>query len=43
VISAQSEAVQREIKAAVAQGAAPYRTSDGLAIPVAFLVASGTR
>lgn len=43
VIGAQSEAVQREIKVAVAQAAARYKTTDGLAIPVAFLIASGVR
>jgi SAM-dependent methyltransferase len=43
VIAAQSEAVQRQIKAAVSEAASRYATADGLAIPVAFLVASGTR
>jgi ubiquinone/menaquinone biosynthesis C-methylase UbiE len=43
VIAAQSDDRQREIRAAVTQAAAPYATSDGLAIPVAFLVASGVR
>lgn len=43
VILAQSETLQREIKAAVGEAAARYATADGLAIPVAFLVASGTR
>jgi ubiquinone/menaquinone biosynthesis C-methylase UbiE len=43
VIAAQSEDRQREIKAAVAQAASLYATAEGLAIPVAFLVASGVR
>lgn len=43
VIAAQSEAVRREIRTAVSEAASRYATSNGLAIPVAFLVASGTR
>ena len=43
VIGAQSETLQREIRAAVGEAAARYTSPDGLAIPVAFLVASGTR
>jgi len=43
LIGAQSEAVQRDIRAAVGAAASRYATADGLAIPVAFLIASGMR
>lgn len=43
VIGVQTEAMQRKIKAAVAEHAARYATADGLAIPVAFMVVSGSR
>lgn len=43
VIAAQNDDVQRAIRAAVTQEAARYAVADGLTIPVAFLVASGTR
>jgi SAM-dependent methyltransferase len=43
LIRAQSEDVQRTIRAAVTAAARRYAQSDGLHIPIAFLVASGKR
>ena len=43
MIRAQTESVQREIRAAVTESARQYASPDGLEIPVAFLVASGQR
>jgi SAM-dependent methyltransferase len=43
VIGAQSDEMQRQIKAAVSDAASPYKSANGLAIPVAFLIASGVR
>jgi SAM-dependent methyltransferase len=43
MIRAQSEAVQREIKAAVTEAARQYASPGGLDIPVAFLIAAGTK
>jgi SAM-dependent methyltransferase len=42
-IGAQSEAVQRQIRAAVTEAAQQYATRGGLEIPVAFLVGAGVR
>jgi len=42
-IGAQDEAVQRQIRAEVARAAQHYAGADGLDIPVAFLIASGTK
>lgn len=42
-IAAQSEEVQRQIRAAVTEAAQQYVTQRGLEIPVAFLVAAGVR
>ena len=41
VIGAQSEQTQGEIRAAVGEAASRYKSANGLAVPVAFLVASG--
>jgi hypothetical protein len=43
LIRAQSEDMQRTMRAAVAESARRYAQADGLQIPIAFLVASGTR
>lgn len=43
LIRAQSEDVQRDIRAAVAEAAQQYARADGLHIPVAFLVAAGRK
>ena len=43
MIRAQTEAVQRQIRLAVADIAHAYASDGGLEVPVAFLVASGTR
>lgn len=43
LIAAQTEADQRGIRAAVGTAASRHATADGLAIPVAFLIACGTR
>lgn len=43
LIQAQSESVQRTIREAVTQVAQTYAAPDGLDIPVAFLVATGTK
>ena len=42
-IGAQSQAVQRQIRAAATQAAQQYATLGGLEIPVAFLVGAGAR
>jgi SAM-dependent methyltransferase len=43
IILAQSQEKQRSIRAGVAEAARPYLKADGLHIPTAFLLASGTR
>lgn len=43
LIRAQSEDVQQSIRAAVGEAAQRYAVADGLEIPVAFLVAAGTK
>lgn len=43
VVLAQSHEVQQRIRKAVEEQAEPYRTADGLAIPIAFYIASGNR
>ena len=43
MISAQSAETQQAIRTAVAKAAQRYATADGLEIPVAFLVAAGTK
>ncbi|MET0668545.1 MAG: methyltransferase domain-containing protein [Xanthobacteraceae bacterium] len=43
VIGTQSEQTQREIREAVSAAASRYKSGSGLAVPVAFLVAAGTR
>jgi hypothetical protein len=43
MIRAQTEAVQRQIRLAVADITRAYASDGGLEVPVAFLVASGTR
>ncbi|HEY1473661.1 MAG TPA: methyltransferase domain-containing protein [Pseudolabrys sp.] len=42
-IGAQTEVVRQQIRAAVTQGAQQYATSNGLEIPVAFLIGAGER
>lgn len=42
-IGAQDETVRRQIRAEVARAAQRYAGTDGLDIPVAFLIASGTK
>jgi SAM-dependent methyltransferase len=42
-IDAQDETVQRQIRTEVARAAQHYAGDDGLDIPVAFLIASGTK
>jgi hypothetical protein len=43
LIRAQSEDMQRTIRAAVAEVARRYEQADGLHIPIAFLVVSARR
>jgi len=43
LIRAQTVAMQRRIRVAVAEAAQAYTGPDGLAIPVAFLVAAATK
>lgn len=43
IIRAQSQEIQRSIRAKVTAVTRPYLKADGLYIPVAFLVASGTK
>lgn len=42
-VSDQSPAVQARLRAVLERLAEPYRTADGLVLPVAFLVASGVK
>jgi SAM-dependent methyltransferase len=43
MIRAQTEGVQRQIRAAVSEAAQQYASPNGLEIPVAFLIAAGAR